>query len=160
MRNFRLLRSIFLLMLVTSAAMAGEREERAPNERTLILSEHPRAEASRLYVGGRISTVLRFEKSCDPERTRLLGWEGHFEPLSCGGEARLSSDLTSRTARPFALRMNRTELVPGASGTLAVVADKSAFVSEQGLVDLTLEVFRSDGYQQLMVLLDHRLVRK
>lgn len=298
-------------MIVASVAVAREPEGHAPNERTLILSEHPRTETSKLYVGGRISTVLRLEKSCDPERTRLLGLEGHFEPLVCSGksvllyplrdltpedrflltvalkdgteipfivtahqqtyydreidqqvnvfadregydavlaslyrtlknerelrdeneryrkeensvdhayatllangaekqapfrkeqtivlkdgdvnmvvkifsgkgraavavqltnkdsntpwmfgEARLSSDLTSRTARPFALRMNRAELVPGASGTLAVVADRSAFVSEQGLVDLTLEIFRSDGYQQLMVLLDHRLVRE
>ena len=76
------------------------------------------------------------------------------------GEARLTSDATSRTARPFALRLNRTEIIPGASGTLAVVVDRSAFVSEQGLVDLTLEIFRNDGSQQVVVLLDHRLVRE
>jgi hypothetical protein len=76
------------------------------------------------------------------------------------GEARLSADGSSRTARPFALRMNRAEIIPGASGRIAVVADKSAFVSEQGLVDLTLEIFRSDGSQQVVVLLDHRLVRE
>jgi hypothetical protein len=265
-----------------------------------------------VYTGGRLATVLRFEKPCDPARTRMLGWEGHFEPLLVGGrsvvlyplrdltpedrflllvtltdgtevpflvtalpqapglpvrgvdqqvnvfadregydavlaalersllreralseqnerllkeensvdhayatllangavkqapfrreraivlkgegmdmtvqlfsgkgkaaavvqlsntisdqpwqlrEARLTSDLTPRTARPFALRMNRAELVPGASGTLAVVVDKSAFVSEQGLVDLTLEIFRHDGIQQVAVLLEHTLVR-
>nr|WP_257452809.1 DUF2381 family protein [Archangium lipolyticum] len=291
--------------------MAREGKEHSPNERTLILSEHPRSEASKVYVGGRVATVLRFEKPCDAERTKMLGWEGHFEPLLCGGrsvvlyplrdltpedrfmlmvtltdgteipfivtahrqtyddreidqqvnvfanregydavlsslyraleserelreenerhrkeensidhayatllangaekqapfrkeqtivlkdgevdmvvrvfsgkgkaaavfqltntgsarpwrfgDARLSSDLTSRTARPLALRMNRAELVPGASGNIAVVADKSAFISEQGLVDLTLEIFRSDGSLQVMVSLDHRLIRE
>jgi uncharacterized protein (TIGR02268 family) len=311
MRYFLLPRFTLPLLLAASVAVAREPGRHAPNERTLILSEHPRTETSKLYVGGRVSTVLRLEKSCDPERTRLLGWEGHFEPLVCTGklvllyplrdltpedrflltvtlldgteipfivtahqqtyydremdqqvnvfadregynavlaslyrslkteqqlreeneryrkeensvdhayatllangaekqapfrkeqtivlkdgdvrmvvkifsgkgkaaieiqlnnkdsttpwvfgEARLTSNLTSQTARPFAFRMNRPELVPGATGTLAVVADKSAFVSEQGLVDLTLEVFRNDGYQQLMVLLDHRLIRE
>ncbi|MFL5355551.1 DUF2381 family protein [Archangium sp.] len=311
MRHFLLPRFTLLLLLMASVAVASEPEKHAPNERTLILSEHPRTEASKLYVGGGISTVLRLESSCDPERTRLLGWEGHFEPLVCAGksvllyplrdltpedrfllmvtltdgteipfivtahqqtyydreidqqvnvfadregynavlaslyrslkterelreeneryrkeensvdhayatllangaekqapfklkntivlkdgdvkmvvkifsgkgkaavevqltnndpqtpwvfgEARLTSDPTSGTAKPFASRMNRADIVPGASGTLAVVADKSAFVSEQGLVDLTLEVFRSDGHQQLMVLLDHRLIRE
>ncbi|WP_414639364.1 DUF2381 family protein [Archangium sp.] len=281
-----------------------------PTERTLILSEHPRNDAPKVYVGGRTATVLRFEKDCAPERTSMLGWEGHFEPLICSdrfvllyphrdltpsdrfllrvtltdgtelpfivtarqqpygdrqvdqqvnvfadregydavlaslyraleserklreeneryrkeensidhayatllangavkaapfrlektvtlkdgdmpitvklfsgkgkaavlvnltnaysdepwrlGEARLTTDLTSRTARPFALRMNPSEIIPGASGTLAVVADKSAFVSQEGLVDLTLEIFRGDGLRQVAVLLERRLIR-
>jgi hypothetical protein len=75
-------------------------------------------------------------------------------------EVRLTSDLTARTARPFALRMNRAEVVPGATGTLAVVADKSAFASKEGLVDLTLEIFRDDGLQQAVVSLDHQLARE
>jgi hypothetical protein len=56
--------------------------------------------------------------------------------------------------------MNQSELAPGASGAFAVVVDQRAFVSEKGLVDLTLEIFRSDGSQQVAVLLDHRLVRE
>jgi uncharacterized protein (TIGR02268 family) len=308
MRNLLLRRSTLLLVLVASVAVAKVRE---PIERTLILAEHPRAEAHNVYVGGRVATVLRFEKSCDPERTKMLGWEGRFEPLLCGGrsvvlyplrdltpedrfmllvtltdgteipftvtshqqsygdreidqqvnvfadregydavlsslyralkserelreeneryrkeegsvdhayatllangalkktpfrpkktivlkdggmvmtinlfsgrgkaavvvqltnknfdepwrfgEARLSSERTSPTDRPFALRMNHAEIVPGASGTLAVVVDQSAFASQQGLVDLTLKIFRKDGLQQVSVSLDHRLVRE
>jgi uncharacterized protein (TIGR02268 family) len=308
MRELLLLRSTLLLVLVASGAVAKVRE---PIERTLILAEHPRTDAHQVYVGGRVATVLRFEKPCDPERTKLLAWEGRFEPLLCGGrsvvlyplrdltpedrfmllvtltdgteipftvtahqqsygdreidqqvnvfadregydavlsslyralqrerelreeneryrqeenstdhayatllangaekqapfrrektvvlkdggvdmtvklfsgkgkaaavvqlantssdapwrfgEARLTSDMTSRTARPLALRMNRAEIIPGASGALAVVVDRSAFISEKGLVDLTLEIFRSDGSQQVVVLLDHRLVRE
>jgi uncharacterized protein (TIGR02268 family) len=309
MCHLLLLRSTALvLVLAASVAVARVRE---PVERTLILSEHPSTEAHKVYVGGRISTVLRFEKPCDPERTKLLAWEGHFEPLMCGGrsvvlyplrdltpedrfmllvtlsdgteipfivtahqqtyneresdqqvnvfadregydavlaslyralkserelreeneryrkeetsidhayatllakgvekqapflkektiiledgdvavtinlfsgkgkaaalvrlsnmdsdkpwrfgEARLTSDQTSRTDRPFALRMTQAEIVPGASGTFVVVVDQSAFASEQGLVDLTLEIFRNDGLQQVVVLLDHRLIRE
>lgn len=302
--------SLLLLLLTASAAEARERE---PVQRPLILSEHPRNQAHKVYVGGRIATVLRFEKPCDPERTRMLGWEGHFEPLLVGGrsvllyplrdltpedrfllqvmltdgtevpfivtareqsvteplhgvdqqvdvfadregydsvlaalyrslrkerelreqnerllqeensvdhayatllanggvegapfrlkrrvvlknedmgmevllfagkgkaaavvrlsntysnepwrlrDARLTAGLTAGTSRPFALRMSRPEIVPGASGTLAVVVDKSAFVSEEGLVDLTLEIFRHDGLQQAVVLLEHRLLRE
>ncbi len=67
---------LLLVLLVASVSGAKEREVREPIERTIILSEHPRTEASKLYVGGRITTVLRFEKPCDPARTKMLGWEG------------------------------------------------------------------------------------
>lgn len=307
MRHPLLFRLPLLLVFVASEAIP---EVCAPTERTLILSEHPRSEAPKVYVGGRTATVLRLERDCDPERTSMLGWEGHFEPLVCHnrsvliyplrdltpddrfllrvtltdgtelpfivtahqqsyrdrrvdqqvnvfesregydavlsslyralddarglreeneryrkeensidhayatllangavkaapfrlektitlkdgdthmviklfsgkgkaavlvnltntysdepwtlGETRLSTDLTSRTGRPFALRMNPSEIIPGASGSLAVVADKSAFVSQEGLVDLTLEIFRGDGLQQVAILLDRRLIR-
>jgi hypothetical protein len=55
--------------------------------------------------------------------------------------------------------MNPSEIIPGASGSLAVVADKSAFVSQEGLADLTLEIFRGDGLQQVAILMDRRLIR-
>ena len=308
MRKKLLPRSTLLLVLAAAVAVAKVRE---PIERALILSEHPRSEAPRVYVGGRIATLLRLEKPCDPERTAMLGWEGHFEPVVCAGrwvllyplrdltpdnpfllrvtladgtelpfivtsheqsygnrevdqqvnvfasredydavlsslyralqserelreqvgryqkeensidhayatllangevkqapfkrkktivlkdgevdlmveilsgkgkaavvvrltntnhpapwrlgEARLTTDSASRTARPFALRMTQTEIAPGASGALAVVADKSAFESEQGMVSLVLEIFRDDGLQQLAVSLDPLLVRE
>ena len=308
MREPLLRQSTLLFLLVASVAIAGEHE---PVERTLILSEHPRNEAPRVYVGGRVSTVVRFEQPCDPERTKMLGWEGHFEPLICGGrsvllyplrdltpedrfmllvtltdgtelpfvvtahkqsysdreidqqvnvfadregydavlaslyralkserrlreeneryrqeensidhayatlllhgavkqtpfrrnettvlkaggmdvavqifsgktkaaalvklthlgsdkpwrlgEVRLTADFSERTAKPFALRMEPIEIVPGAAGTLAVIVGKSAFVSARGLVDLTLEIHRDDGSQQVVVFLDHRLIRE
>ena len=84
MLKLLLFRSTLLLVLVASVAEARVRE---PIERTLILAEHPRTEAHTVYVGGRVATVLRFEKPCDPERTKLLGWEGRFEPLVCGGKS-------------------------------------------------------------------------
>jgi hypothetical protein len=75
-------------------------------------------------------------------------------------DARLSADFSSHTARPFALRMDRAEIVPGQSGRIAVVADESAFTSKEGLVDLALEIFRQDGLQQVVVVMDHTLIRK
>jgi len=75
-------------------------------------------------------------------------------------EARLTADLSSRTARPFAIRMDRAEIVNGQSGRIAVVADQSAFSLKEGIVDLALEIFREDGLQQVLVMMDHRLIRK
>ena len=75
--------------------------------------------------------------------------------------ASLTSDSTDNAARPFALRMNRSVIVPGQSGTIAVVVDKSAFESKEGqLVDLALQIFRGDGLLQVAVAMDHKLVRK
>jgi uncharacterized protein (TIGR02268 family) len=75
-------------------------------------------------------------------------------------DARLIADITSYSSLPFALRMDRAVLVPGQSGTIAVVADRSAFESKEGLRDLALEIFRQDGLRQVIVNLDHKLVRK
>jgi uncharacterized protein (TIGR02268 family) len=75
-------------------------------------------------------------------------------------EAYLTRDLTSYTKRPFALRMTRATIVPGQSGTIAVVADKSAFEHEGQLVDLALQIFRSDGNQQVVVRMDRTLIRQ
>ncbi len=74
------------------------------------------------------------------------------------GEARLSTVMTGET-RPFALRMDRDEVAPGASGAFAVVADASAFESKQGIQQLVLEVFQPDGKGQFQAVLDRRLAR-
>jgi uncharacterized protein (TIGR02268 family) len=74
------------------------------------------------------------------------------------GEVRLSTSKTQE-ARPFALRMDRDEIAPGTTGTVAVVADASAFESKQGIQQLVLEVFRPDGSGQFLAVLDRRLAR-
>lgn len=309
MRPMPLILSVLFLVFLSSVTMAREFDARLES-RTLQLSDHPADTAHTLYVAGRVNTVLRFEQDCDPDKTRLTGWEGRFEPLVVGGkkvvleplrdlgvdervsllvtladgteipfvlsppsreewgwtdhqvnvfknresydavlsslyaalkrerqlreenerlkkeensvdhawatllvnkeekktpfqkerkmvlknedmdivietfsgpgkaavvihltntyneepwrlkEARLTSDRASNTARPFALRMNQAVLVQGQSGTLAVVADQSAFESKEGLVDLFLEIFREDGLLQVTVMLDHTLIRE
>ncbi|MBN8227158.1 DUF2381 family protein [Corallococcus macrosporus] len=71
------------LFLTTVDAAAREREELAI--RTVLLSEHPSDSTHTLYVKGKVATVLRFEMPVDPARTRMLAWEGRFEPLLAGG---------------------------------------------------------------------------
>lgn len=305
MRNLLLFRSSLLLALVTSVAVAGARE---PSERSIYLSDHPRSEAPNVYVAGRLATILRFEQPCDPARTKMLGWEGRFEPLLVGGksvvvvplldlapedrfillvtledgtelpftvtsrkqlvsdrdgdqqvnvfrdraapdavlaslydslgrervlqekveryekedsvdhalaslllkgavgmtplrprrtwsikgdgvdmsiktfsskykaaavfritnqdpkepwkltEARLLNPRTGQS-RPFALRMDQDVILPGASGSIAVVADKSAFAPNDGTDQLVLQLFRSDGLQQAYVRLERPVGR-
>ncbi|NMO22708.1 DUF2381 family protein [Pyxidicoccus fallax] len=75
------------------------------------------------------------------------------------GEVRLST-VETREGRPFALRTDREEIAPGASGIFAVVADASAFDSKQGVQQLVLELFRPDGVGQFQVVLDPRYVRE
>ncbi|MBN8227445.1 DUF2381 family protein [Corallococcus macrosporus] len=75
--------------------------------------------------------------------------------------ASLTRDSSSDTARPFALRMNRTVLTSGQSGRIAVVVDKSAFEDKDGqLADLALQIFRDDGLLQVFVAMDHTLLRQ
>jgi len=75
--------------------------------------------------------------------------------------AYLTRDFTHYTARPFALRMDRATIVPGQTGRIAVVADKSAFLTDDGqLTDLALQIFRGDGLLQVFVKLERTLVQK
>jgi len=309
MRTHPFIRAVPVLVLLASVAVALEPDVKT-EIRTLLMSDHPAQTTPHIYVSGKVSTVLRFEQECDPARTKLLGWEGRFEPLLVGSkkvvleplhdlgedervpllvtladgteyvflvrpprrekwtwtdhqvnvfkdresynamrsafddalkrafrlseenerlkkeensvdhalatllvngeekktpftkkrtavlknedmdikvevfegpgkaaavihltntyndepwrfrDARLTADLTSYTTRPFALRMERAEIAPGQSGRIAVVADKSTFESKEGLVDLALAIFREDGYLQVLVKLDHTLIRK
>ncbi|MBN9686817.1 MULTISPECIES: DUF2381 family protein [unclassified Corallococcus] len=297
------------MLLTTAEAVAREQEE--PAVRTVLLSEHPSDSAPTLYVKGKVATVLRFGTPVDPARTRMLAWEGRFEPLLAGGrkvvveplqdlgeddgvpllvtlangkqmpfllkpaekgrrnavdqqvnvfedprgydamystlmdslkqrrvleeenrrlrdeehsadhalatllaqgdlkhtpftrrqgwrlkeegadilvevlssktlpkmavlftltnrdakkpwrmmEARLST-VSGGAARAFALRTQHEEIAPGAMGRIAVVADDSAFQSPQGLEQLALELFRSDGLSQAYLVLEQRFIRE
>jgi uncharacterized protein (TIGR02268 family) len=82
MPNLLPFRSTLLLVLLASVAVA---KERAPEYRFLLLEESPKEEVSPVYVSGGMSTVLRFVKPVDPAKTKLMGWEGRFEPLLVGG---------------------------------------------------------------------------
>jgi len=82
MRNFLPQRSTLLLVLVASVAVAKGRE---PVSRSLYLAGNPRDEVRPVYVAGEMGTVLRFAQPVDAAKTKLLGWEGRFEPLLAGG---------------------------------------------------------------------------
>ncbi len=72
--------SVLLALLVASAALASEREKLAV--RPILLSEHPDTDTHRVYVKGRVVTALRFESPVNPDKTKMLGWEGRLEPLA------------------------------------------------------------------------------
>lgn len=299
-----------LMGLMASPVLAREPHDTL-TIRTLKVSDHPRESTHTVYVAGQVVTALRFESEVDPARTKLLGWEGRFEPLLVGSKkvvlepirdldsdegvpllvtlvdgsefaflvrrqsretwgwtdhqvnvfkdpesynavvsslydslkrertlndenerlkkeetsvdhayatllmngqvkktpflretvyrpknqdmdmavevfagrgkaavvvrltntdyggpwrfdaAYLTRDFTQSTARPFALRMDRATIVPGQTGTIAVVVDESAFKTDEGqLVALALQIFRGDGLLQVMVRMDPTLIRK
>ncbi|RKH20696.1 DUF2381 family protein [Corallococcus sp. AB030] len=75
-------------------------------------------------------------------------------------DAYLTRDMTRHTKQSFALRMTRSAIAPGQSGAIAVVADKRAFEKNGQLVDLALQIFRSDGNQQVLVRMDRTLIRQ
>src|SRR4051794_20282531 len=83
MRSLLHLSAVVLTILVASVSSA---EQPDVVERTINLSEHPAETADRIYVVGRVATVLRFEKDVDATRTSMLGWKGWFEPLLVGGK--------------------------------------------------------------------------
>lgn len=291
-----------VLVLWSSVAVAREPE---PAVRNIYVSDDPTDTAWPVYVSGGVGTLLRFEQPCDPARTKLLGWEGRFEPLlvsdrtvmlmplqnltsedrfllSVGlkngpelpfvvtaGEGRPDQQVNvfldplsaegmrqaladsrarertlreenkrykeeetsidhalaalmvkgavkqtpfrhSRTwllkdddadikvvsysglqkaavvfevanhhgarawrllearvslastgeARPFALRMAQDAIHPGTTGTIAIIADESAFQSGKGLDKLVIDVFRSDGLQHAQVVLEWQIERE
>jgi hypothetical protein len=75
---------VLLLTLVSSVPGAEERELQIRN---VILPSGPDQMARPVYVAGAVATVLRFEKSVDPARTKMVDWEGRFEPLLAGGKS-------------------------------------------------------------------------
>jgi len=60
--------------------------------------------------------------------------------------------------RAVAVRATSREIHPGAVGTIALVADGSAFVEDGRSTKLLLEIYRQDGLQQAFVELDPSLV--
>lgn len=81
MRTYLLLRSVLFVALVAPVALASD-EDATLSVRPVLLSEHPADATHRIYVKGQVVTTLRFWKSVDPGRTKMLGWEGRLEPLA------------------------------------------------------------------------------
>lgn len=82
-RNVLLLRFALTLVLVADTAGAEERQSLV---RDVFVRGEPADTPHHVFVAGGVATVLRFEKPCDGARTKLLGWEGRFEPLLVGGK--------------------------------------------------------------------------
>ncbi|HEX8826388.1 MAG TPA: DUF2381 family protein [Archangium sp.] len=84
MRNFLPPRSALLVVLLASAAMARGRD---PNVWSAYVQGPPIESARRLHVAPDVVTVLRFQQPCDAAGTKMLGWEGRFEPVACAGKS-------------------------------------------------------------------------
>jgi uncharacterized protein (TIGR02268 family) len=113
MRSLLPTRSALLLLLTASVALARDDQELVV--RTLVLLEHPGAATHRIYVTGQVVTVLRFDQPVDPARTRLLGWEGRFEPLGVDGRKVLLEplrDLASDEGVPLLVTLKDGMEVP------------------------------------------------
>jgi uncharacterized protein (TIGR02268 family) len=130
-----LLPSTLLLMLVASVAVASGSE---PAERNLYLSDHPGQEAPKLYVVGRIATILRLEQRCDPARTKMLGWEGRFEPVVCTGTSVLLVPLHDLEPEDRFLLM--VTLADGTELPFTVTSRKERYGDRSG--DQQVNVFR------------------
>ena len=90
-------KAVLLAFLAVSTA-AGAHPKPIPTKyssvhRVLFLSNDPASKVPELYVAGRVVTILRFEQPCDRERTKLMGWEGRFEPVECVGKKVLIEPL-------------------------------------------------------------------
>jgi uncharacterized protein (TIGR02268 family) len=90
MRNFLPPRSALLLVIWASAAMAHGRD---PNVWSAYVRGRSNEWVRRLNVTPEAVTVLRFQQPCDKEGTKILGWEGRFEPVECAGKKVLIEPL-------------------------------------------------------------------
>ncbi|MFE8598607.1 DUF2381 family protein [Archangium violaceum] len=94
MRNFLPPRSALLLVHIASVAMA---RDRFPSVRSVYVRNDPQERTEQLFVTRDVTTVLRFEQPCTEAGTKMLGWEGRFEPVACAGKRwRRGSSRASR----------------------------------------------------------------
>jgi uncharacterized protein (TIGR02268 family) len=68
--------------------------------------------------------------------------------------------VASGREHAVAVRSTRSSIDPGASGVVAVVADRSAFIEDGKLTAVFLELYRHDGLRQAIVQLDPDLVAR
>jgi uncharacterized protein (TIGR02268 family) len=115
-------------------------------------SEYLDSEAvATVYSGkGKVAVVVRVQnrgtRSWTLDEVRLTPVDGFWLPeakkLQC------------------AVRMTPRSIAPGAAGAVAVVVDRSAFVSASGLDTLALQLIRDDGFVPVFVKLDPSLTRE
>jgi hypothetical protein len=94
-----------------------------PQHRALFLSNDPASKVPELFVTGRVVTVLRFEQPCDRGRTKMLGWEGRFEPVECVGKKVLMEPL--KDLKPEDRLLLLVTLADGSELPFTVTADET-----------------------------------
>lgn len=153
MRKRLLRRSTLLLALVASVAGA---KERAPHERNIYLSDHTSQEAPNVYVVGGIVTVLRLEQPCDPARTKMLAWEGRFEPVACAGKRVLLEPL--RDLEPKDRLMLLVTLADGTELPFTVTSEQETTDDRTG--DQQVNVFRDREASKAVLAALHDSLRR
>ncbi len=123
-------------------------------KQTLVFkdSEYLDSEAvATVYSGkGKVAVVVRIKnhgtRAWNLDEARLTPADGFWLPetkkLKC------------------AVRMMPRSIAPGATGAVAIVADRSAFASASGLETLALQLIRDDGFVPVFVKLDPALARE
>jgi uncharacterized protein (TIGR02268 family) len=117
---------VALLLASTSTHAHGHPfpSQESPRRRALYVSKEPTQEVPELFVAGGVVSTLRFELDCDPGRTRMLGWEGRFEPLLVGGKNVVIVPL--KDLAPDDRFMLLVTLVDGTSLPFTVTASRGA----------------------------------
>jgi uncharacterized protein (TIGR02268 family) len=155
MHDFLPCRSVLLAVLMSSVALA-----RGPDGkgviRTAKVSDHPGYPTSSVYVSGQVATVLRFDQDVDPTKTKLLAWEGRFEPLLVGSKKVVIEPLRD---------LNRDEVVPLlvtlVDGTEIPFIVKPQSFEEWGWTDHQVNVFKDpESYNAVLSFLNDSLKRE
>jgi len=107
-------------------------------------------------VSGQVATVLRFDKEVDPAKTKLLAWEGRFEPLLIGSKKVVLEplrDLDPDEAVPL--------LVTLVDGTEIPFLVKPPMRGELAWTDHQINVFKDpDSYSGMLSTLYDALKRE
>lgn len=117
-----------LLAFLAVSTVAGAHPKPIPPKyssvhRALFLSNDPASKVPELYVAGQVVTILRFEQPCDRERTKMMGWEGRFEPVECVGKKVLIEPLKDLTSEDRLLLV--VTLADGTELPFTVTADET-----------------------------------
>jgi hypothetical protein len=155
MRTSEITRGGLLLLLVAFTALARDPDDKI-TIRTLKVSDHPSQGAHDIYVAGQVVTALRFEKAVDVAATKLLAWEGRFEPPLVGGKTVVLEPIRD---------LNLDEAVP----LLVTLVDGSEFAflvkrpsrERWGWIDHQVNVFKDpDSYNAVLSSLYDSLKRE
>jgi hypothetical protein len=102
---------------------------------------------ARVFQGKGKAAVVLSIKNLDPE-----------QPWSMTSARLVTKDRGEE--RVVAIRATFREIAPGASGVMALVVDKSAFLEEGQWTSLFLEIYQHEGFRQVLVQLDPYLVTR
>jgi uncharacterized protein (TIGR02268 family) len=139
--------------LAALLASGAERQTSFTTKRSYIYNNNGQTDIGMtVYSGkGKVAVVIKvknhLERFWNLSQIRLTSATDFWQPFS--------------KTRECAVRMEPSSIPPGASGAVAIVADRSAFTSESGEVEtLALQLIRDDGLVEAFVKLEPSLARQ